>query len=465
MNKTNPAIIWFRQDLRVNDNQAFNAAVESGMPILPVYVLDNENAGEWALGIASRCWLIQSLTALNKSLEGHLRFFKGPADQIIPKLANEVNASGVYWGRCYEPWRIHRDQYIKTTLHQNNIQAKSFNNSLLFEPNRILKPDGTPYKVFTPFFRNGCLQATQQTDLTVKTASVRVFDQSPVGEDINELDFSLDSNLQAAVQNNWQPGELGALNQFNRFLDHGIQGYKEGRNFPGTDHVSRLSPHLHFGEISIRQVWHSIKNETEADREDIEHFLSELCWREFSYNLLYHRPEMPRKNLQEKFDKFPWRDNKKDFNKWRLGETGYPIVDAGMRELRQTGYMHNRVRMIVGSFLVKNMLLHWHHGKDWFWDSLFDADLANNSASWQWIAGCGADSMPYFRIFNPITQGRKFDPQGVYIRRHIPELAKIPAEHIHMPWVAGTKINYPTPILDLASTRKRALKALGSTRN
>ena len=465
MNETNPAIIWFRQDLRINDNQALNAAIKSGMPILPVYVLDDENAGEWQLGMASRCWLIQSLTSLNKSLGGQLRFFKGPADQIIPQLANEVNASGVYWGRCYEPWRIHRDTCIKTTLHKDNIRAKSFNNALLFEPNTILKSDGTPYKVFTPFFRKGCLQTIQQTDLTVKSETLREFDQSRVGGGINALNFSPDSNFRAAVQNNWQPGELGALNRFNRFLENGIQGYKEGRNFPGTDHVSGLSPHLHFGEISIRQVWHTIKNETEADPEDIEHFLSELCWREFSYNLLYHRPEMPRNNLQEKFDKFPWRDNRKDLNKWRLGETGYPIVDAGMRELRQTGYMHNRVRMIVGSFLVKNMLLHWHNGEDWFWDRLFDADLASNSASWQWVAGCGADSMPYFRIFNPITQGRKFDPEGIYIRRHIPELAKIPIEHIHMPWEAETKTNYPTPILDLASTRKRALKALEATRN
>ena len=269
----------------------------------------------------------------------------------------------------------------------------------------------------------------------------------------------------------WQPGETGAHKRFEEFLDNGLKDYKEGRNYPARSNVSRLSPHLHFGEISPRQVWQDICARMIADRceRDGEHFLSELGWREFSYNLLYHFPELPRINLQKKFDRFPWRNDIDALKAWQRGQTGYPIVDAGMRELWGTGYMHNRVRMIVGSFLVKNLLLHWHHGEDWFWDTLVDADLANNSAGWQWIAGCGADAAPYFRIFNPVTQGRKFDSQGIYVRRYVPEISQLPDKYLHSPWEAPQEVltqagvrlgeNYPAPIVDLKQSRERALAA------
>jgi deoxyribodipyrimidine photo-lyase len=272
----------------------------------------------------------------------------------------------------------------------------------------------------------------------------------------------------------WKPGEAGALERLESFLDEGIRNYKEDRNRPDLENVSRLSPHLHFGEISPHQVWHAANSlkATGGLENDIDHFLSELGWREFSYSLLYHWPALPHNNLQGKFDRFPWREDPASLRRWQRGQTGYPIVDAGMRELWQTGYMHNRVRMIVGSFLVKNLLLHWHQGEAWFWDTLVDADLANNSASWQWIAGCGADAAPYFRIFNPVTQGRKFDPNGVYVRRLVPEIAALPDKFLHSPWeapapvLAGVGIelgsDYPRPMVDLKASRERALEAFRS---
>ncbi len=272
----------------------------------------------------------------------------------------------------------------------------------------------------------------------------------------------------------WQPGEAGAQTRLKEFLRNGLKDYKEGRNHPGKNHVSRLSPHLHFGEISPNDVWHTAKQKMVEVRcrTDGEHFLSELGWREFSYNLLYHFPDLPRVNLQKKFDAFPWRKDEEALKRWQKGQTGYPIVDAGMRELWETGYMHNRVRMIVGSFLIKNLMLHWHYGEEWFWDTLVDADLANNSASWQWIAGCGADAAPYFRIFNPITQGKKFDEDGEYVRRHVSELKHMPLKFLHNPWEAPEKIlreagvklgvDYPLPMVNLGDSRERALKAFSN---
>ncbi len=474
MSDSQPVIVWFRQDLRLSDNPALQAATGTGAPVLPVYVLDDENAGEWSMGAASRWWLHESLNSLHSDLDGGLQFFKGRADQLIPRLAEQVNAGGVFWNRCYEPWRISRDKVIKAELLANGLQVRSFNGSMLFEPPTITKSDATPYKVFTAFYRKGCLQSGPAPRAVVDKPSGLRLHEFNTGSVLADYGLLPDIRWYSEMAETWSPGEDGARARLKHFLKAGIQHYKSGRDRPDQEFVSRLSPHLHFGEISPHQVWYAAKA-LEADASfagDVDHFLSELGWREFSNHLLYYWPELPRNNLQRKFNRFPWREDDKALQRWQRGQTGYPIVDAGMRQLWRTGYMHNRVRMIVGSFLVKNLLLHWHRGEDWFWDTLVDADLANNSASWQWIAGCGADAAPYFRIFNPVTQGRKFDPDGVYVRRYIPELAKLPNRFLHNPsdapdtvlQQAGVRLddNYPAPIVDLKESRERALAAFKS---
>ncbi len=467
-----PIVIhWFRQDLRVSDNPAFVAAVKAG-DVLPVYILDDTNAGEYRMGAASRWWLHHSLASLDHSLDGKLSLFSGDAMEIILQLVNSHEVSAVCWNRCYEPWRIERDSRIKKALDKRGIKVESFNGSLLWEPMSLLKKDKTPYKVFTPFYRKGCLGQPQPREPLAAPGKVTFADVSSESLSLEELELLPRIPWDKQLEPHWQIGEDGAQQRLAEFIESGIDDYKEGRNFPSRLKVSRLSPYLHFGEISPNQVWHAIR--AVGDDQNVDHFCSELGWREFSHNLLYHFPGLPRENLQVRFNNFPWQDNGEYLENWQKGMTGYPIVDAGMRELWQTGLMHNRVRMIVGSFLVKNLLLHWHHGERWFWDCLVDADLANNSASWQWIAGCGADAAPYFRIFNPVTQAQKFDPDGHYIRRYVPELAALPNKYLFSPWLApdeilaeaGVKLGetYPGPIVDLKVSRERALEAFKATK-
>lgn len=469
-------IHWFRQDLRLSDNPALTAAAKAS-DILPVYVLDNNNAGEWKMGGASRLWLHHSLDALNKALNGKLVFLKGDAEQEIPSLAKKVNASGVYWNRCYEPWRIKRDRKIKEALKDLNIACESLSGSLLWEPWDVLKDDGTPYKVFTPFFRKGCLGKTPPREPVRKpTLSLYTYKRGLTLDDLKLLPHKPEPRWDKVMEFYSTPGEDGAKKALHDFLDDGLKNYKDGRDYMHGKHSSHLSPHLHFGEVSPNQVWYGAKHKSEAEgwSKDTDHFCSELGWREFSYSLLYHFPDLPRKNLQSKFDKFPWVKSEKNLDAWQRGLTGYPIVDAAMRELWITGYMHNRARMIVGSFLVKHLLLDWRSGEDWFWDCLFDADLANNAASWQWIAGSGADAAPYFRIFNPVTQGEKFDPDGAYVRRFVPELKNMPDKYLHRPWdapadvlkMAGVELgkDYPKPIVDHGAARERALEAFAKTK-
>ena len=472
---SNPIIVWFRQDLRLHDNPALFEAAKTS-PILPIYILDDHNAGEWAIGGASRWWLHHSLSSLNKSLSDNLVLKKGDPRNIIPTIVKETNASAVYWNRCYEPWRISRDKEIKTTLE---CEVRSFNGSLLWEPwdKNIMKADGTPYKVFTPFFKKGCMQAPEPREPLPAPSQLNYVDYNGLKLDgLNLLPSSPEPRWDKQLEPHWSIGEEGAHTRLKEFLENGLQNYKEGRNIPSGDNVSRLSPHLHWGEISPNTAWHAAKLSGTAEgwEKDRDHFLSELGWREFSNSLLYHFPNLPRKNLQARFDQFPWQENTQYLNAWQKGQTGYPIVDAAMQELWETGYMHNRSRMIVGSFLVKHLQLHWHHGEDWFWDCLCDADLANNSASWQWIAGCGADAAPYFRIFNPITQGEKFDPDGAYVKRFLPVLQDMPKEFIHKPWEASPLIlkaagielgkNYPKPIVDHKAAREKALAAFQTTK-
>jgi deoxyribodipyrimidine photo-lyase len=458
-------IFWFRQDLRITDNPGLFAASSNG-GVLPIYILDDKD-NPFKMGEASRWWLHNSLIELNKCLRFSMNVYTGKSQEILIDLVKRHNVSAVYWNRCYEPWRIKNDTDIKTALKELGVECKSFNGSLLWEPWEVLKKDGTPYKVFTSFYNNGCQQANKPRQPLPKIQNVNFMKDQHNQTTIEDLNLLPNIPWHKTMEKSWKIGEEAAHSKLLEFLNVRLSGYKENR-------VSKLSPHLHFGEISPNQIWHSVKSFgfSHGLISDLEHFLSEIAWREFSHYLLYHFPDLAYKNFQTKFDKFPWQKNQDYLKAWQMGKTGYPIIDAGMRELWQTGYMHNRVRMIVGSFLVKNLLLHWHHGRDWFWNCLVDADLANNSSSWQWIAGSGADAAPYFRIFNPVTQGEKFDPEGTYTRKFVPELDKMPNEYLFKPWQAPERIlkkckiiigeDYPNPIVNLEESRKAALSAYKS---
>ena len=468
--------MWFRQDLRLADNPALVDACGRG-EIIPIYILDDENADSWKIGGASRWWLHHALEDLNRSLNQGLQLYKGEASAILSVLAHQTGAEAIVWNRCYEPWRIARDAKIKSALKDQGLDVQSFNGSLLWEPWQVLKKDSTPYKVFTPYYRRGCLSAIaprQPISVPININISKTSNHSLRFEDLNLLPkINWDEEMNAR----WDISEAAAHTRLDEFVMDDLQDYREGRNFPNKPNVSRLSPYLHFGQISPNIAWHraSEAGAFVTNEKSLDTFLSELGWREFSNYLLYHFPKLPTDNLQARFDLFPWAENTDaDLKAWQRGNTGYPLVDAGMRELYKTGYMHNRVRMVVGSFLVKNLLVHWHHGERWFWDCLVDADLASNSASWQWIAGCGADAAPFFRIFNPITQSEKFDKQGAYIRRYVPELANLPDKYIHAPWLAPSEIltaagvdigiDYPAPIIDIKESRERALAAFAVTK-
>ena len=468
-------VIWFRQDLRLADNPALTNALEDGKT-LPIFILDNVNSKEHVNGAASKWWLHHSLIKLNKSLKNKLCFFGGNPIDILDEIHKQFEISNIFWSRCYEPWRIKRDKKIKKYFNDQNVNVNTFNGSLLWEPWNIAKKDGTPYKVFTPYYRKGCLNSDKpRMPLPAPNLSNLIsIDNHDLK--IEDLELMPKHNWYSKMISLWSPGEEGAHSKIEEFISNGLNNYKEGRNFPSNQNVSQLSPHLHFGEVSPNQVWYRAKTKEGklGIKKDLDHFLSELGWREFSFNLLYHFPFLPKENLQKKFDNFPWDNDKDKLKKWQKGLTGYPIVDAGMQELWQTGYMHNRLRMVVGSFLVKNLLLHWHHGERWFWDCLIDADLASNSAGWQWIAGSGADAAPYFRIFNPITQGQKFDPDGKYTRKYLPVLNDMPDKFLFNPWEApedvlrsaGVKLgeNYPLPIVEIGSSRQKALEAFATTK-
>ena len=468
------AIHWFRQDLRITDNPSLETAAEFDA-VLPIYILDDENSQEFKMGSASRWWLHNSLQSLNESLDGKLSIYSQNPEIVIQELLKKYEVKAVFWNRCYEPWRIDRDIDIKAYLDDKNIENKSFNSHLLWEPWEISKDDGTPYRVFTPYYKKGCLNA-EEPRLPSKNLKIDSIFYDQDCEQIDTLDLLPRINWYSQIQEAWKPGEEGAQKRLDQFLEEGLLDYKEGRNFPFKENVSRLSPHLHFGEISPNEVWYQAKTKESVSgiQKSLEHFLSELGWREFSYYLLYHFPSLPKQNFQAKFNKFPWIKNESFLESWQKGETGYPIVDAGMRELWQTGYMHNRLRMVVGSFLVKNLLIDWREGEDWFWDCLVDADLASNSAGWQWVAGSGADAAPYFRIFNPVTQGLKFDPEGEYTKKYVPELKLLPNKFLFSPWEAPKEIlekagielgkDYPEPIVDLKYSRELALEAFGKTK-
>ncbi len=455
-----PVIVWFRQDL---------LSAAQGQAVIPVYILDD--AADWPLGAASRWWLHHSLAALDADLQAigsRLILRRGPAAAQLDALVRETGATAIYWNRCYEPAARIRDTALKASL-----PARSFNASLLFEPWQIVTGQGQPFKVFSPFYR-ACLASPPPPPPHPAPNYLPAPSRWPTSDILARWDLLPSKpDWAGGLRATWTPGEHGAQQRFGAFLERGGLGrYKDGRDFPGQPNTSMLSPHLHWGEISPRQIWHAVRQIELSDPEQASgaaHYLRELGWREFSYHLLHQFPDLPHKPLATRFADFPWQNNPAALQAWQRGQTGVPLVDAGMRELWHTGYMHNRVRMVVGSFLVKHLLLHWQHGEKWFWDTLVDADLANNAASWQWIAGCGADAAPYFRVFNPTLQGEKFDPEGIYIRQWVPEIGRLPNQFIHKPWEAPELIlrqcaiqlnsNYPRPIIDLAVGRNRALAA------
>ncbi len=461
-------IHWFRNDLRLADNPGLLHAAKQGA-VLPIYIVDTENAGAYAPGAASNWWLHHALTALNQSLEGHLAVYRGSPATILTALIEQFNITSVTWNRIYEPWQIARDTALKKQLIVQGIAVHSFNASLLWEPWTILKKDGTPYKVFTPYYRKGCLQSTAPRP-PYPCPQNPVWLRDKAAQCIDDVGLLPTTRWDKKLERHWQISEQSAHDYLQYFLSDGLANYRLGRDFPDQQATSRLSAFIHWGQLSPRQIWHAIK--AFADDDNTDTFCSELAWREFAYYLLYHNPDLPEKNLQSKFDHFPWLSNPTRLAAWQRGQTGIPLVDAGMRELWQTGTMHNRVRMVVASFLVKNLRLHWHFGQRWFWDCLIDADLASNSASWQWVAGCGSDAAPYFRIFNPVTQGQKFDPDGNYIRQYVPEIAALPNKVLHAPWTAKAETlatagivlgeTYPEPTVDIKASRLSALEAFKS---
>jgi deoxyribodipyrimidine photo-lyase len=465
------SIVWFRQDLRTLDNPALTAACKADN-VLPIYILDDANAGQYKMGGASRWWLHHSLKALNASLSNALNIYHGDAATVIGDLCQRFAVETVYWNRCYEPYHITQSQNIKVQLSSQGIKACSINGSLLNEPWTVFKKDGSPYKVFTPYHREAS-KIDRSIDILPAPTLPKGLTRDPKAILLDSLALLPLTHWDANFYKHWTPGEAGASSLLKRFLSDGINDYKDGRDRPALKAISRLSPHLHFGDISPQQIINALL--TIADDQNSEHFKREIRWREFSYYLLFHFPGLPNQNLKANFDHFPWENNPAWLKRWQQGLTGYPLVDAGMRELRQTGYMHNRVRMVVASFLIKNLLVDWRLGASWFWDCLVDADLASNSASWQWVAGCGTDASPYFRVFNPIIQGEKFDPQGEYTKLYLPELKELPDKYLYRPWEAPTDVlsqanitlgeTYPHPIVQIKESRERALAAYGTTKN
>ena len=465
-----PVILWFRQDLRLHDNPALMAALETKHPIIPLYILDETPS--LTLGGASRWWLHHSLSALDQSLQAtgaKLVLRRGTAKEILQQLVAQTGAQHVFWNRRYDTTGIAIDKEIKENLLSTGINCESFNSHLLFEPWTIKNKQGKPFQVFTSFW-NHCLGQGKVPKPLPRPQQVNGM---KLPSDVLETWALLPTKPDWAhgLRESWQPGEVAATAKLQKFLEHSMASYKDDRNFPDLKATSRLSPHLRWGEISPKAIYYEVMRTLQGmpgEEPGGYNFLSEIGWREFSYHLLFHFPEMPTISLRPQFRDFPWREDEALFTLWAKGLTGYPIVDAGMRELWHTGWMHNRVRMIVASFLTKDLLLPWQKGASWFWDTLVDADIANNSASWQWVSGCGVDAAPYFRAFNPVLQGEKFDPEGEYVRHWIPELKNLPNEVVHQPWKASPQIlktadvelgaTYPKPIVDHDKARKIALE-------
>ncbi|WP_372024520.1 deoxyribodipyrimidine photo-lyase [Tistrella mobilis] len=483
-----PLIVWFRQDLRIADNPALHRASRNGSRLVCVYVHEDDDPAHddvpapRPLGGAARWWLHRSLLALDgdlRAIGGRLLLLKGPAAREIPALARRIGAGAVLINRVYDPEGAARDRAIGERLKADGIHMAGHNALLLHEPWTIETKTGGPYQVFTPFWR----AARDKGEIPPPLAApdrLDLVEDAPEGVPLAALDLLPRIDWAGGIAASWTPGSAGARDRLAGFLNRALTGYKPDRDRPAGETTSRLSPHLRFGEIGPRTVWHAVHHAIEAQglegpaRASADTFLTELGWREFSYHLLHHFPHLPARDLKETLTGFPWREDAAALDAWQRGRTGYPIVDAGMRQLWHTGWMHNRVRMVVASFLVKHLMIWWKPGEAWFWDTLVDADPASNTASWQWSAGTGADAAPYFRIFNPVLQGERFDGDGAYVRRWVPELAKLPDRYLHKPWTAPASVlatagirpgqTYPAPIVDHDQARERALAGYARTR-
>jgi deoxyribodipyrimidine photo-lyase len=480
-----PVIAWFRQDLRLTDNPSLANALATGAPVIPLFILDDKAAGEWQAGGATRWALHSALHDLDTHLRANgskLILRRGDSLTILQEIITETKATDVFWNRRYEPWAIAQDIAIKTALTDQGTGVTSINGRLLIEPWEIKNGQKQPYKVFTPYWRT-CIQhlTTFPVKPVPKPRALHAPTSFPTSDTLGSWHLlPTQPDWAGGMRATWEMTEHGAHKVLAKFIEDGLPEYSKGRDFPSLDATSSLSPYLALGLISPVTIWHEIQTAMANERippkshDEAEKFLRQLIWREFSYHLLFHFPHTDTTPLNPQFEHFPWRTDAKELQAWQRGQTGYPIVDAGMRQLWQTGWMHNRVRMIVASFLIKHLLLPWQEGAAWFWDTLIDADLANNTMGWQWVAGSGADAAPYFRIFNPMLQSDKFDAAG-YIRTYVPELAALPDKFIHAPWTAPPLVlaeakvalgkTYPKPIVDHDNARARALDALKETKN
>lgn len=467
------ALVWFRHDLRLDDNPALRAALDQGFTPIPVYVHAPQEEGEWSPGAASLAWLHRSLAALDADLRARgsrLLLREGPSAPALQALVEQTGAVAVFWNRKYEPATQPRDASLKKRLREQGLQVESFNGCLLFEPWDLATQQGGPYKVFTPFWRSALAQWRAPATWDAPGA-LPAFEDALPGESLDAWRLAPALGWDAGFWKVWTPGEAGAREALEVFIDGALNGYRTDRDRPDRTGTSRLSPHLHFGEIAPWRITAELERaRTAANSADMDGYIRELGWREFAYHLLHHFPQTTTQNLNPRFAHFDWaKVDPKALEAWQHGRTGVPIVDAGLRELWATGYMHNRVRMIVASYLTKHLRYHWLQGARWFWDTLVDADLANNTLGWQWTAGTGADAAPYFRVFNPVTQAEKFDPKGTYIAHWVPELAAVPVPLRFAPWekpdvMSRIAPDYPRrPLVDLAQGREGALAAYRKT--
>ncbi len=499
-----PAIVWFRKDLRLADNQALLAARAGGRPVIPVFIWSPAEEGNWPPGAASRWWLHHSLKSLDadlRHLSSRLVLLPGPAPDALRNLAGKTGAGALLWNRRYEPAAILQEEAVMDAFDampaepdpesvargvqgplprrivpcrgRDGILLQSFNAALLREPWEIANRSGGPFRVFTPFWKS-CLSLGEPAAPLGAPRKLESPGRMPSGLRLRQLDLLPRTGWAGGLAAEWTPGRRGASLHLRRFLKAAMAGYEQRRDRPDEVDTSRLSPYLHHGEIGVREVWAAVRRHAAVrgqpgDTSGSEEFLRQIGWREFAHHILFHFPHTPERPLREELQGFPWRRDPDALAAWQKGRTGFPLVDAGMRELWNIGWMHNRVRMVAASFLVKDLLLPWHEGARWFWDTLVDADLANNTLGWQWSAGCGADAAPYFRIFNPASQGTKHDPEESYTRRWVPELAAVPDRWIHQPHdapagllataSAGHGGDYPLPLVEHGAARQRALAA------
>ena len=476
-----PTIVWIRRDLRLIDNPSLYFAAQEGRPVIPVFIWAPEEEGNWRMGEAQQWWLHHSLSAFSASLQEKglsLILRRGPSAAVLRELAQETGAERIFWNTAYEPAEKQRDHQVVQALHQSGITTTQWDTQLLHEPTSIRTGSGSPYKVFTPFWRKIKANLVVPPPLGTPGFNATSADYSSIKTmHLDELELLPTLNWADEFHSGWAPGEHAANQRLNTFLDRSVTTYSTQRDLPYTDGTSRLSPHLHFGEISPSTIWNkTIDEDPNAVNNELKApFLRQLIWREFAYHLIYHFPHTAEHNLRNSFDRFPWSTDQEKLASWQKGETGYPIVDAGMRQLWRTGWMHNRVRMIVASFLTKHLLTHWLEGAKWFWDTLVDANLPNNTMGWQWAAGSGADAQPFFRIFNPMNQGKKFDPHGEYVRTWVPELSTVPNSTIHEPWLMNAQqlhkanlrlgSDYPHPIVNHKEAREIALSAYKNISN